>query len=384
VQVFPILLKNQKLPRETILNCRLVNKWTKTSVDQAIYQQQPDGITDCRFESLENIQTFIARTEGFVGNPFITKRAVIWSVGFYHVIMQGMQLVLDILHRFGHELWDLDVDLFISAPQPFMLTLIRVLNCVPNIRSLRIEFPTIEKDDESWAEFAGQATLPALENLTELTVDIGETHGRYIPVPSSFVRPVLLAYGDQLTRLNLGCFVFRGDPWEAFLFPNLRYLAVNFDSHRRPRTTEVCNNIKKLVCPNLKILELCGSVIFTADTFLVFNAFRDSLIKLCIDGRLRLTTNIFQVDPLDIQEFPKLVLLTTTVGENSFLWNFFRNLFPNLEDLRILKWKINVDKKVSAYGRRKFFEIFPRLKRLTLMDEETESWVVEFTRESFN
>jgi len=249
-------MKNQKLPREIILNCRLLNKWTKNSVDEAIYHETPNGIDDEDFRNMEDIQNFNARAEGFVGNPFITRQLMI------HLLEEEeIQMVLDILQRFGHELWNLYLHLPQWDPLPFWHHLSQTLNRVPNIRRLHISFPWIEEDDESWTDFVTQPnTFPAFEGLMELSLIsrklLALNEGDSVRMSASAVRPLLLAYGEQLTTLEVDCFVFRGDPWESFHFPNLTKLDICFDSP--DGHVEAYNNMKDLDCPQLKTLKLRG------------------------------------------------------------------------------------------------------------------------------
>jgi len=114
MQVFPILIKNQQLPRDTVLNCRLLNKLTKSSVDEAICQQLPDGIREVRFWNMEDMQNVNARSEDFVGNPFITRKI------FVHLSEEEeIQMALDIFHRFGHGIWSLHLYLGLVNPYRF-------------------------------------------------------------------------------------------------------------------------------------------------------------------------------------------------------------------------------------------------------------------------
>jgi len=132
MQVFPILMKSQQLPRVTVLNCRLLNKWTKNSVDEAIYHQNrrlsPEEIYDVDFLEMEDIQIFNARTENFVGNPFLTKTVCIQLSE-----EEEIQMVLGILQRFGHEVWSLHLHLGLVDPYRFWHQISQTLSRVPNI-----------------------------------------------------------------------------------------------------------------------------------------------------------------------------------------------------------------------------------------------------------
>jgi len=186
-----------------------LNKWSKNSVDEAIYQQSPEEVQHVDFCGMEDIQIFNTRAENFIGNPFITKNV------FVHLSEEEeIQMFVDILRRFGHELWSLHLVFELQDPFRFWHQFSQALNRIPNIRRLSIEFPLIEEDDESWAEFVAQPdAFPRLENMTELTVDPTEEFGHSrISVPAPSVRPLLLAYQDQLTELSLESFVFGGDP----------------------------------------------------------------------------------------------------------------------------------------------------------------------------
>jgi len=359
-------MKNQQLARETVLNCRLVNKWTKNSIDEAIYQQQPRWVKNSCFTYMERIQKFNARAEGFVGNPFINKTARVELNDSEEEIFRP---VLGILQRFGHELRTLKLELVFNEPLPFMELLIQSMNCIPNIQRLTISFPLDQPDDQIWHDFQIQPnTFPALEGLKVLEVNSWWiTSVRVLPL---IVLPLLQAYGKQLKTLKLGFFVFGGDQWEPFRCPNLTKLEVDFEGICGGHA-EIYNNMKELDCPQLKTLTLrCFCEIkFTAETVLVFNAFRDSLVELYIDGRVRLG-DILEVDPMVIQEFPKLVQLTMDINDvSSKLWDLFRTLFPNLQDLRFLKQSYESEQLLSVVERRRFFASFPRLKRITLMKE---------------
>jgi len=175
--------------------------------------------------------------------------------------------------------------------------------------------------------------FPRLENLTELIVDRREEGENLVPVPAASVRPLLLAYQDQLTELFLDCFVLRGDPWESTLFPNLNKLSVYFMYNYQPPPAQIYNNLKELDCPQLKTLKLDGEVVLTSEAFLVFNTFRDSLVELYVDIRAG-SENIYPVDLLALQQLPKLVRLTLMVQDvdtSNGLWLIFRIQFPNLQ-----------------------------------------------------
>jgi len=393
LQVLPIIMKNQPVPSKTVLNCRLLNKWTKNSVDEAIYRRPPWGhpqpsnstkwVEDSIFFKMEQIQNFNARAEGFVGNPFMHK--TVW-IAFSEILEEEIRLALDILQRFGHEIWTLHLELQILEPIPFFQQLSQAMNCIPNIRHLNLLFPPIEADDQIWHDFQIPPNcFPALEGLKTLGVYSGIRPGDVVPAPPSVVRPLLVAYGEQLTRLTLEPFVLQGDQWESFRLPNLAELEVHFAFDEEGHA-EIYNNMKELDCPQLKTLKLHGNIVFTQDLVLVLNAFRESLVELYINGQVDLA-NLFQVDPLAIQEIPKLVRLTLRAEDvDSQLWHIFRTLFPNLQDLVFLGWAAE---EMTVNRRRRFFTIFPRLKRLLWIanDADDKSEVVGprtivYTRES--
>jgi len=190
-----------------------------------------------------------------------------------------------------------------------------------------------------------------------------------------------------LTTLKLGYFAFQGVHWDSFHFPNLTELEVIFDSGSRH--AEIYSNMMKIDCPQLKKLKLWGRTRLTAGIYLVLNNFRHSLVELCICCPVRLG-NAFEEGPLDIQELPKLVRLTLTAKDvGSELWQIFQIQFPNLKDLRFLKLWSALDQELLDNERRRFFTIFPRLKRLTWMAKDDDYEVpdncgIVFTRESIN
>jgi len=371
MQVIPILMKNQQLAQETVPNCRLVNKWTKNSVEEAIYQQQPSWVKNSCFTYMERIQKFNARAEGFVGNPFMDKTARVELNDSEEEIFRP---VLGILQRFGHELRTLKLELVFTEPLPFMELLIQSINRVPNLQRLTISFDPIQPDDQIWHDFQIQPNaFPALEGLKVLEVNSWWITRVRVVLPS-IVLPMLQAYGKQLKTLKLECFVFGVDQWKPFRCPNLTELEVDFESICGGHA-KIYNNMKEVDCPQLKTLKFrCFCEIkFTAETVLVFNAFRDSLVELYLDGRVRLG-DILQVDPMVIQEFPKLVQLTMDINDvSSKVWHLFRTLFPNLQDLRFLKQGYESEQLLSVVERRRLFASFPRLKRITLMKEYGDS-----------
>jgi len=276
------------------------------------------------------------------------------------------------------------LELQIQDPIPFVHQLSQALNRIPNIRQLEITFPLIRADDQSWDGFQIQPnTFPTFAGLKTLSVNYERWTEDSIPVPPSAVRPLLLEYGEQLTTIKLDSFVFQGDQWESFRFPNLNKLQVDFDF--RGGHAEIYNNMMELDCPQLKTLILRWNIVFTAETFLVFNAFRGTLVELYIDGQVELR-DILDVDPMVIQEFPKLVQLTLDINDvSSKVWHLFRTQFSNLQDLRFLKRHNTPDQQLSVNERRWFFSIFPRLKRITWMEINDNSEVVStivFGRES--
>jgi len=296
-------------------------------------------------------------------------------------------MVLDILQRFGHELRSLYLALELQDPFRFWHRISQALCLIPNIRRLSIKFPLTGEDDESWADFVIQPNLfPRLENLTEL--DVCRTEVADNPSPALSLRPLLLAYQDQLAELDLETFVFREDLWESFLFPNLSMLTISFKSDDQPPLTEIFTKVKELDCPQLKTLKFGGEIVFTPEIFLVLNTFRDRLVELVLDSPAGLE-NIFQVDPMAILDLPKLVRLTMSARNiNSELWHVFRIQFPNLQDLQFIKWWIDddndPDQELSVNEQQRFFFIFPRLKRITWTEEPTdrERSSSVFTRES--
>jgi len=314
---------------------------------------------------MDDVQEFLTETDGFTGNPFMTKAVYINLTG-----EEEIRLALDILQRFGHELWDIDLDFPWNNALQFSNWINRSLTLIPNARSIMLFFTQSDVYDENWADFhLTPESFPHLQKLHTLSLQSTTNFDEFnVPELVEFINPMLTAFSQQLTTIHVTCFVFRGNPmnFQTFHFPNLTELKIEFDSFTLPRTDEIYANMIKLNCPNLRKLYFHGRIIITPATFTVFNHFRNSLVDLKILrglGQFELR-NIFQANPMDIQELPNIRCLTLTLESgNSELWHVFRVQLAKVKEIRFNPLYYNAE-PLQSDTRQMLFSIFPSLQRI--------------------
>jgi len=315
--------KGDLAPRD-VLNCRLVNKWNKGSVDNVLCELKPYWLhpKSTSFSSLYHFIDFLYKSKGFTGNPFLSRH---FST---HTDRTPFRLVMNILHRFGHELQSFFLCIRAMTLPEQAMDLLQALNLMPNIQRLSLRHHMINCETEGWAAAALQTSFPRLDDLKELELAYSVWNSR---IPTTFFRLILSAYANQWTKLNLPAIVFweNGYAWSSICFPNLAHLEVNFqsfsiqgDETEIRRAKETYKNLQKLCCPKLQCLELSGrGMVMTAEAVVALGTFRNSLVELRLEttafcGDCR---ELLQVDPADVKFFLEIVLKFLKIHVNSLI-----------------------------------------------------------------
>ncbi|ODN00560.1 hypothetical protein Ocin01_06149 [Orchesella cincta] len=376
------VMKVGRLDFHNTLNCRLVNKDTKSVIDETFkeinssdtnssnrqqvfsdplrneYTQEPHFL----FYDNRGIDQFIGHFERFPvlsGNPFVNDRLQLWAED-WNVFDRAMLL----LARFGHLVTDLELGLaFVNIPATLLRRLIIALHHVPNLHRLRFYFtgfpPGIDvlNENQERVDLAiafpvpTAAHFPPLPKLVELEFTQQETElVRLDEEPrepfEDVTRALLAAYGRQLSLFKCGNKMFGlGLPVELFnnhLF-NLPQLTVCNIDLRRQRAVAELAALANIQLPRLRSLSLnivarhwennCLQTLV-----LVLNNFRNSLEELHLWSTY--FNEKFAVGPLPpvMLPLPKLKLLTLQPPNLiSDWWTVFQAQFRHLETLEFRK-----------------------------------------------
>jgi len=371
LQVLPILIKNKYLPIQSIRNSRIINQESKRAVDDALLTHQP--IRDVELLKHDEFQLFITRAQDFTGNPFLTRSSTM------EIEEGNIQNTVEILQRFGHQLRKLELRLdSLEGPLLLMETLSKILDRIPNIEDMLVAFPSVMVHDDRYANFlANSNNFPELLRLKTLGLDcyyFDVDDDGQVAILVSCVRPMLLAYAKQLTKLQMDGFLFSdwiGLEWDSINFSNLQELIISVDEQLE---IEIIN-LMNLCCPQLKRLQVEGSMHFGSNMFLLMNKFRSTLVELQMSSVDVGQSDLLKlVNPMQIQEFPKLTSLTLDSVSLHFigLWHFLRVQFANVQELRVMYLDDTelLENPFPECVRKEFFGMLPKLKRIILLNGE--------------